>query len=654
MFNYAKLTYETSYSPFGEVIAAFQNYIDQYPGSPRISEAYSYLVSTFMQVKNYKAAVAALDKINKKDAQLEEAYQKVAFYRGLEFFKNLELDAASDMFDKSLKYGKYNSELRARAVYWKSEALYRQGRYEEAKSGYTEFMGLPGCTKLSEYTMVRYNLGYTLFNLKDFSNAITHLKTFEGDVTKISPEIMTDARNRIADCYYITTSYPQAVDYYNKVIDFGKLDADYAMYQKGFSLGLMNNQKGKTEVLTLLMQRYPASTYLPDAYFERGRAFLVMEDYKNGESDFNSVISLFQASPVVPRAMVQLGLLYYNLGDNNKAIVEYKKVIENYKSTPEARYALTGLKNAYVDLNDVDAYFAYIKSLQGYGDINLAEKDSLLYTSGENLYIAGKYDRAVEVFRNYTGQFPNGSFLQNARFYLAECLVKSGMNDEALKIYTSVADAPQNQFTEKSLIKIASIYYEKEDYSSSFDYYSKLDKSAVNSENKVIALKGLLLSSYQMGDARKTIDAANKVTTTSGLPEELTREALYMRAKANYSLNNFDDALVDFRKASVEVTSAEGSESKYMVAEILFKKNQYDESEKIITEFIDQNSPHQYWMARMFLLLSDVSVKKGDKLQAKATLESLRDNYKTDNDGILDEVKARLDSLNTGNVTPTN
>ena len=55
LFNYAKLTYETSYSPFGETIAAFQEYIDLYPGSDKIQEAYDYLVATYMQMKNYKA-----------------------------------------------------------------------------------------------------------------------------------------------------------------------------------------------------------------------------------------------------------------------------------------------------------------------------------------------------------------------------------------------------------------------------------------------------------------------------------------------------------------------------------------------------------------------------------------------------------------------
>ena len=125
LFNYAKLTYETGYSPFGEAIAAFEEYIDNYPGSERIQEVYDYLVATYMQVRNYKAALASLDKISNKDTRLQEAYQRVAFFRGLELFKNLEIDASIDMFDKSLKYEKYNMSFRARAIYWRGEAYYR-------------------------------------------------------------------------------------------------------------------------------------------------------------------------------------------------------------------------------------------------------------------------------------------------------------------------------------------------------------------------------------------------------------------------------------------------------------------------------------------------------------------------------------------------
>ncbi len=645
LYNYAKLTYETAYSPFGEAIAAFQEYIDLYPGSPRIQEVYDYLVSTFMQIKNYKAAMSALEKIGNKDSRLEEAYQKVAFFRGLELFNNIQLEASIDLFDKSLKYEKYNRQIRARAIYWRGEANYRLGHYSEAKDDYELFMGIPGSTLLSEYSLIRYNLGYAFFNLKDYTNALNHFKTFEAGVTNVRPEVLADTKDRIADCYYVVTNYTSAITYYDKVIEYGKQDADYAMFQKGFCLGLINDGRGKIEVLTSLIQKYPSSPFVPNAIFERGRAYLVLEDFKSGESDFNTIISNYPASPFVPRSIVQLGLLYYNLGENEKAISQYKKVIENYKSTPEARDAMTGLRNTYVDINDVESYFSYVKTLNGYGDINLAQKDSLLYTSGENLFMTGKYDKAADVLKNYLNEFPNGSFRQNAQYYLAECLVSAGDTTGALKLYEEVSAEPNSQFLEQSLIASSSMLYDKEDYLGSLGYYEKLEKASSNDANKLIALRGQLRSAYQAGDAQKTIIAAGKINSTANIPEELIREATFMSAKANYSLNNFDDALRDFRKVATEVTSKEGAESKFRVAELLYKKDKLAESEKIILEFIDQKSPHQYWMARMFLLLADISIKKGDSLQARATLQSLKDYYSVDNDGILDEAKAKLNSL---------
>jgi TolA-binding protein len=645
LYNFAKLTYETAYAPFGEAIAAFQEYIDLYPGSKRIQEVYDYLVGTFMQIKNYKAALAALDKIGNKDSRLEEAYQKVAFFRGLELFKNLEIEASVGMLDKSLKYEKYNMQIRARATYWHGEANYRLGHYDLAKDDYILFMGLPGSTLLNEYNLVRYNLGYTFFNLKDYTNALNNFRAFESVANNARPEVIADAKNRIADCYYIATNYSSAIDYYDKVIAFGNLDADYAMFQKGFSLGLINDTKGKINVLTALIQKFPSSTFVPDAIFERGRAYLVLEDFKNGEADFNTIISNYSGSSFVPRSIVQLGLLYYNIGENEKAISQYKKVIENYKSTPEARDAMTGLRNTYVDLNEVDAYFAYIKTLDGYGDVNLVQKDSLLYMSGENLFMTGKYDKATDVLKSYLSEFPEGSFRQNAQYYLAECLRSAGKNDEALKLYIEVSDEPNNQFLEQSLIIASSMLYDKEDYTASLNYYEKLEKVSSSDANTLISLKGELKSAFQAGDAQKTIYAAGKIINLPNIPEELVREATFMSAKANYSLNNFDDALREFRKVATEVTSVEGAESKYRVAELLNKKDKPAEAEKVITEFIDQKSPHQFWMARVFLLLADISIKKGDSLQARATLQSLKDYYKVDNDGILDEVKAKLNSL---------
>ena len=220
-----------------------------------------------------------------------------------------------------------------------------------------------------------------------------------------------------------------------------------------------------------------------------------------------------------------------------------------------------------------------------------------------------------------------------------------GNKEEALKLYEAVADEPNNQYLEQSLIAVSTILYDKEDYPAALDYFERLEKVSSNDANKLFSLKGQLRAADQAGDAQKTIIASEKIIKSGNIPEELTREAYFMSAKANYSLNNFEDALRDFRKVATEVTSIQGAESKFRVAELLDKKGQTAEAERTISEFIDQKSPHQYWMARVFLLLADISIRKGDSLQARATLQSLKDYYTVDNDGILDEVKAKLNSL---------
>ncbi|MCU0409051.1 MAG: tetratricopeptide repeat protein, partial [Bacteroidales bacterium] len=187
-----------------------------------------------------------------------------------------------------------------------------------------------------------------------------------------------------------------------------------------------------------------------------------------------------------------------------------------------------------------------------------------------------------------------------------------------------------------------------EDYSNSMLFYERLGRVAADEQGRVAAARGELSSAYQLGDAEKTITASRKIAGLKNVPEEVVRLSTFLSAKAHYSLNNFSEALPEFRKVAREVTTIEGAESKYRVAELMNKNGQVAEAEKVIAEFIDMNTPHQYWMARVFLLLADISIKKGDTLQARATLQSLKEYYTVDDDGILDEVREKLSLLDQG------
>ncbi len=649
LFNFAKLAYENSYAPFGEGIEALHTYVQTYPNSANVSEAYDYLISAYMRLKNYQAAMTSLEKITTKDNRLKEAYQKVAYYRGIELFRNKKYPDAAATFDKSLMYKEMNPELAAQALYWRGESNYRLGNTVAAVKDWESFRQMPAARSLAEYELIDYNLGYVWYNEGEYSKALPFFMAFNNTVDQATrSDIVADARNRIADCYYIRADYPSAIAYYDKVIDYAKLDADYAMFQKGFAQGLSNNNEAKISTLSGLISKFPKSAYVPNALFERGRAHVALEQPTRGEADFTNIIAWHTSSQFVPPAMVQLGLIYYNAGDNAKAIAQFKKVIENYRSTPEARNAVNGLRNAYTDMDDVESYFAYMKTVEGLGNIEASTRDSMTYISGENQYVKGNCDRSSEIFRNYLSEFPSGNFATNARFYLADCQNRAGKVDEALGLYLTVVSVGNNQFMEQALLGAASITYGKTDYSRSYSLYEQLSREASTPENRMYAWLGMMRSASANKDDEKIIAAAEMVLGSDKLTEELAREATFLTASANQRLGNNADALDDYRRVGYEVATAYGAESKFHVAELLWQAGDIDGAEKEANEFVDMSSPHAYWTGKTFLLLSEIAVKKGDTFQARATLQSLIDYYTIPNDGIIEEARKKLAAINSG------
>lgn len=62
-------------------------------------------------------------------------------------------------------------------------------------------------------------------------------------------------------------------------------------------------------------------------------------------------------------------------------------------------------------------------------------------------------------------------------------------------------------------------------------------------------------------------------------------------------------------------------------------------------DYIEVSTPHAYWLARSFVLLSDIYVKMGRELDARQYLLSLQQNYQADDD-IAGMIKSRLAKLN--------
>jgi hypothetical protein len=66
------------------------------------------------------------------------------------------------------------------------------------------------------------------------------------------------------------------------------------------------------------------------------------------------------------------------------------------------------------------------------------------------------------------------------------------------------------------------------------------------------------------------------------------------------------------------------------MAEIYYKMDSFDLVTAQINEIVTQVPTYDYWIAKGLILLSDVFLANGDIFQAKATLQSIVDNYTGD------------------------
>jgi TolA-binding protein len=652
LFNYAKITYELSYSPFNETIKAFDKYIAFYPNAERNDMAYDYLVKVYMSTSNYRDAMASIENIKVKSPSVKNAYQRVAYYRALECFNNLDYKAAIENFDKSIDAGDFNKNYRALSIFWKAEAMFRLNDFNKAISGYNSFLKLSGAFALPEFKTAHYNLAYAYFQIKDYSSASDYFRKYLNLDSDSRSEKVADANNRLGDCNFLNREYAAAISNYDQALRMNLYDADYSLFQKAFCLGLQRDNQGKINNLQILLQNYPKSSYQDDALYELGRTYERINQPQMAISSYNDLISKYPQSSFKNKALVQLGLVYYNANDFKSSIKSYKQVVEASSGSPEKQSALAGMKNSYLEMNDVDEYLDYTNKLGSGARVSASEQDSLSYQAAEKLYMA-KDKKARQQFERYLTQFPAGSFALNSNFYLADLLYNDGEFDKALASYEYVIAQGDNSFTPVALSKAAGLHYNDENYKQSLAYFERLMKISNSGNDLLNAQTGVMRCHYKLANYPACIEVANQILGSAKVSDILKRETSYKLALSYYNTGNKDKAFPILSKLSADTNSAEGAEAKFLVSQILYEKQKLKEAENEIMDFIDKNSPHQFWLAKSFILLSDIYLKNGDEFQAKHTLMSIQENYPEKEDGILETTRQKLQLIEAGEASQT-
>jgi TolA-binding protein len=644
LYNYALLIHETSFTGFGESVKVFEKFLNEFPDSQYSDKVNDYLVEVYLTSKNYDAALESINKIRRPSAKILEAKQNILFQLGNQAFMDVDMKQAVVYFDQAIEMGTYDSEARADAYFWRGESYYRMEKYANAVSDFNSFLGMAKQNLSDSQSLVYYSLGYCYFKRREFGQSLVYFRRYVTLEKNQEAKSYADAYNRIGDCLFYDRRFAEAESNYSRAVTLQPSSADYAMYQRGFVLGLQRDYNGKIHMMERVVNEFPASQYADDALFERGRTYVLMEKYTDGASSFRALLEQYPQSSLAPKAGIQLGLLYYNDNRLELSVEAYKRVINEYPGSEEAKVAVQDLKSVYIDMNDISSYAAYVNSLGGNMHIEISEQDSLTYLAAERLFTKGDFDGAQRSLLNYLGSFSGGAFSSNANYYLAKIAFDRKEYTDAKRLFALVLSSGDTKFREESLARKSEIEYLEKDYAAAIVTFRELQRVAESRENREAAKLGIMRCAQYTGNEPEALEAANELLKGTNLSPEIESEARYLRAKSYLKLGENGKAVADLTVLSKDTRTEHGAEAKYQLAQSYYSGKDIARAEKELLDFIEKGTPHQYWLARGFILLADIYIDKGDDFQARQYLTSLKRNY-SGSEEIDRMIETRLEKL---------
>lgn len=620
--NYAKLSYEIGNS-YTSPSAVLIGYLEKYPNSPAKQEMETLLIDSFITSGNFQEAMNLLE--NNRNFSDKVAYQKVAFYYGLELFNADNFRDASINFDKSLKERR-DPVITARATFWKAESDYNLNRIREAIVGYREFAGMSGAAGTKEMENLDYNLAYAYFKQKEYGQAVDYFNRYANSSAK-DKQRRNDALTRLGDTYFVTSKYWPAIEAYDKAINMNMGNTDYAAYQKAISYGFVSRNDSKVENLNAFQGRYPRSSYRDDALYELGNTYLAMENTGSAVEAYNRLIRDIPNSPFVPQAILKQGLIHYNGGQNEKALERFKKVVGDYPNTPESMQAVTQARLVYIDMGRTDEYAKWVRNVD-FVEVSDADLDNTTFESAEKQYLDNNSAAAKTSFTNYIKNFPNGLHSLKANFYLAQLYFRDDQKDQAVKHYRFVTERPRSEFSEQALARLSQIYLENRNYKEALPLLTRLEGEADFPQNVIYAQSNLMKSHYELKDYNKAVSYAEKVLANSGIENNVKSDAQVIIARSAMQTGNENRAKSAYSEVLKIATGELAAEALYYDAYFKNKEGRFEPSNEAVQRLAKDYSGYKYYGAKGLVVMAKNFYALKDAYQATFILDNVIQNFK--------------------------
>lgn len=629
-YNYVVANVQGGKVPFGSSVKIMENFLREFPNSTYASTVEEYLVDGYMTENDYGHALEALDRIKHKTPKLEAARQRVLFVLGSREYQEGNYRLAEEHLRQAsaLDCEGTDASIRAQSRLWLGDCLMQNDKYSAAAQQYKAYLDAVPKNKQTAYNrmVAEYNMGYALFNNKnykgaeaDFKTALDLAKSTTGDKS-----LLADIQTRIADCRYYLGDYSAAEGLYSNAYAQLPDNGDYVLYQLAMVKGRQGKGAEKIAYLDDLMKRFPGSTLLPGAMLEKAQSQVEAGNVDNARQTYRNLTELYPETPAGRNGYLQMAMALMQNGQRDAAVEAYKEVIVRYPTSSEAGVAAEDLKNLYAGEGHLVEFVDFINSVPNAPKIEQSTLEAAAFEAAQNQYAEkGK----TSLLEKYLAEYPEGANRPQALYYMAEASWKAGKHSQTvLRAQELITAYPHSEASRYAMLLKAKSQAAQGKHEAALVDYRALEQSASDPATVEEARLGILRSASILGRNNEVLELTSDMLASAS-SNEVRGEVNYRRALALNAMKRYAEADKILQALAATPGELYGSMGAVAYGQSLLDRGKVVEAETVVNNFIDADPPHQYWLARGFILYSDILRKQGKTFEADEYLRSLRDHY---------------------------
>lgn len=637
-FQYGKVSYDAGKPD--QAINEFERFLQVYPGSVHTEEVKELLAQAYVNGNNYNKALVYIEGMSSRGPHINRAYQKAAYLKGSEYFNKEEYAQSVVYFNKSLEFP-IDPVFTTLASFWNGEAFSIGKKYEDAIANYQRVVGVAAADD-ELVIKSRYGLGYAYYNLKVYDKALVNFREFTSRVKKDNPNL-SDGLIRLADCYYVSKQYSDAIAMYSKAKAAGSADMDYILLQMGVIQGIQQNYTGARTSFNDLIKNYPRSQYRDEAMFQRAQFEIEQGNYQAAVDGLTQLITQGNQSPFLPYAYMRRAASAFNLKQYDRTIADYGYLVKEYPTHPLAKDALLPLQealNAAGRAGEFDGYLAAVQKANPDGKgFEMVE-----FESAKSLYNNQDYQKAIVRLSAFLTSYPASPKQNEVKFFMAESHYRLQQFDKAYPVYSELAADMSFDMGSRVVGRMAEIDFKTARYDDAVHGYHRLERLAINKRDQYNAWAGLMESFYLLAQYDSAASYARIILERGSISAGATNKASLYLGKVALAKGDFDTAKDEFINTLNAARDEYGAEAKYLLGEIQHQQKQYKPCYETLTGLITDFPEYHLWVGKAFLLLADNFAVQNDLFQARGTLQSLVDK-KFPLESIVNEAKKKLKEL---------